>query len=78
MFTVSLNNFKCSNRWLEKFRKRSEIEFKLLHGETGDFDVFNIDESGLFWKALLNKTMVLKGWFFDLVLMLLSLSIRLI
>jgi hypothetical protein len=69
---------------LEKFRKRNEIEFKLIHGEAGDVDVqqllewqqkdlaldlcrynaddvFNIDESGLYWKALPNKTMALKG-----------------
>jgi len=75
-------NFRASNGWLESFRKRHQIEFRTLHGESqsadsssaSDFlsrlpiimegykpeDIFNADETGLFYKALPKKSLVEK------------------
>ena len=74
--------FKGSNGWLESFRKRHQIEFQNLHGESASADlegaanflqrleemcqgyepedVFNADETGLFYKAIPKKSLVEK------------------
>jgi hypothetical protein len=78
-----MNDFKASNGWLESFRKRHNISFKLLSGESVNLDhavvqdwksnvqsvlngydlkdVFNCDETGLFWRGIPNRTMALKS-----------------
>ncbi|UYV72200.1 TIGD4 [Cordylochernes scorpioides] len=78
------DNFEASNGWLEKFKARRNIAFKLLHGEAGSVDansvatwkggiipsllakyspqdIFNADETGLFYKLLPNQTMTIRG-----------------
>uniref|UniRef100_A0A8C5W8W6 HTH CENPB-type domain-containing protein n=1 Tax=Leptobrachium leishanense TaxID=445787 RepID=A0A8C5W8W6_9ANUR len=68
--TSSLSDeFKASRGRFEKFRKRSGIHGVIRHGES-DFtefmkeegyvaqQVFNCDETGLFWKKLLNRTYI--------------------
>ena len=77
-------DFKASDDWLTKFKKRHNIIFKNVTGESGaviqqdyanwlqdvlpallkDFapdDVFNVDETGLFFRLLPDKTMTFKG-----------------
>ena len=76
-------DFKASNGWLEKFRLRYNINFKVLSGESAGVDqdvvktwkqrldslideysaddIFNCDETGLFYKALPTKSLVQKG-----------------
>jgi len=75
-------DFKGSNGWLEKFRKRNNISFKSVCGEAAsvdeeavdnwkakipeiianyaECDIFNADETGLFYRVLHDKTMALK------------------
>lgn len=47
-------NLEVTDNWLEVF-------LAPLLAEYDDEDVFNLDEFALFWKALPNKTMCLKG-----------------
>ena len=76
-------DFKASNGWLEKFRTRYNISFRILSGESAGVDpdtvstwkqrldsliddfsadnIFNCDETGLFYKALPTKSLVAKG-----------------
>src|SRR5215469_232985 len=75
--------FKASNGWLESFRKRHQIVFNELCGESSDVNseaieecvaklpsiiqgyepenIANGDETGLFFRALPNKRLYLKG-----------------
>jgi hypothetical protein len=75
--------FKASNGWLESFRKRHQIVFNELCGESSDVNsetieewvaklpfiiqgygpenIANGDETGLFFRALPNKSLCLKG-----------------
>jgi Tc5 transposase DNA-binding domain len=82
--SLGFNDFRGSNGWLDKFKKRHSIVFKTLQGESAAVDVqalsewqrsvlkthlerydpenvFNADESGLFFKALPNKSLEFKG-----------------
>ena len=76
------DEFKASNGWLEKFRTRHAIAFRVISGESAAVDVsiveewakrlltiihefdandiFNADETGLFYRALPDRSLVLK------------------
>jgi hypothetical protein len=77
-----IQNFTASNGWLECFKRRNQIVFRVLSGEqqSADFvsandykqklpqictnykpqDIFNADETGLFYRALPEKSLVEK------------------
>lgn len=81
--SLGLSDFKASNGWLERFRRRHDITFKRICGESADVnvedvktwkekllvilkdyapeDVFNADETGLYYRALPTKTYALKN-----------------
>lgn len=47
-----------------------EWQKKVLQTELSKFspdDIFNVDETGLFWQLLPNKTLAFKGWFADIL-----------
>jgi hypothetical protein len=73
-------NFNASNGWLDRFKKRENLDFKAICGEAGSVDmnvvnnftqnvlpsvlepfqekdIYNADETGLFWQLLPNKTL---------------------
>ncbi|XP_039275806.1 tigger transposable element-derived protein 6-like [Nilaparvata lugens] len=77
------NSFRASNGWLDCFKKRNEVTFKKVCGESGSVDdavcaewkkklidltqgfneddIYNVDETGLFFKCLPDKTLTFKG-----------------
>ncbi|XP_066259864.1 tigger transposable element-derived protein 4-like [Euwallacea similis] len=80
------DDFKCSSGWLDRFKKRHNIVFGKICGESASVDknitdeglvrvwplisndyteenIFNADETGIFYKMLPNKTHKLKGKF---------------
>lgn len=80
---LNLNNFKANSGWLDRFKKRNNITFKKICGESAavnkdvclewmeklkhlikDYDakdIFNADESGLFYKCLPDRTFCFKN-----------------
>lgn len=76
-------DFKASSGWFENFKKRNNITFYKICGESGSVseeackewletlppilkendpqNIFNADETGLFFKCLPDKTMGVKG-----------------
>lgn len=76
-------NFRASNGWLQNFKKRNDVVFKKVTGEsasvndevctqwceklselTKDYnpeDIFNADETGLYYQCLPDKTLTFKG-----------------
>lgn len=76
-------NFKASNGWLDKFKSRYNISFKVICGESKSVDtetvdewrikvkqlissyeprnIYNADETGLFYKVLPKKTLNFKN-----------------
>ncbi|XP_050335026.1 tigger transposable element-derived protein 4-like [Bactrocera neohumeralis] len=77
-------NFKCSSGWLDRFKKRHNICFGKICGESASVDqsvtndwllqtwptisnnysmdnIFNADETGIFYKMLPDKTHKMKG-----------------
>ena len=74
---LELENFKASNGWLDSFRRRHNISFRTLSGESAHIDkrivenwklylpkitkgydpcnIWNLDETGLFWRGLPKK-----------------------
>lgn len=78
------DDWECNDGWLSRFKKRHNIVFKNVCGESQSVDVglldqwrsdvlvkamekyrpcdiFNADETGLFWRLLPDKTMDFKG-----------------
>ncbi|XP_072574493.1 ARL14 effector protein isoform X3 [Paramormyrops kingsleyae] len=78
------NDFKCSDGWLDRFKKRRAVIFRVLSGESvsvpqelatdwlqtklpwlldqyDERNIFNADETGLFFKLLPDRTMMFKG-----------------
>lgn len=80
---LTIGGFCASNGWLDGFKKRNDLIFKKISGESGavdinacsqwindlpallgDYspnDIFNADETGLFFKCLPDKTFTFKG-----------------
>ncbi|GBM94269.1 Tigger transposable element-derived protein 6 [Araneus ventricosus] len=80
---LGVENFSASNGWLDRFRIRNNITFRLLCREVAhvdpslcedwqerlplllagydDEDIFNMDETALFLRALTNKSMIQKS-----------------
>ena len=75
-----LSAFKASNGWLEKFRKRHNISYRVISGESASVSlkigsdwiqripqiiehdlhpIFNCDETGLFYKAMPDESLML-------------------
>ncbi|XP_039386738.1 tigger transposable element-derived protein 4-like [Mauremys reevesii] len=77
-------DFKASQGWLDRFKKRHNIVFKAICGESAavqqeqvdswlktqmrtildtyeTWNIFNADETGVFWKCLPDKTMAFRG-----------------
>ncbi|KAH1173012.1 hypothetical protein KIL84_016851 [Mauremys mutica] len=77
-------DFKASQGWLDRFKKRHNIVFKAICGESAAVqqeqvdswlktqmrtildtyetrNIFNADETGVFWKCLPDKTMAFRG-----------------
>ena len=74
---LGVDDFKASNGWLDRWKKKHNIKKMTISGESGDVsgdtvdswkervpeivegyqveDVWNLDESGVFWKALPDK-----------------------
>jgi hypothetical protein len=81
---LGVENFKGSQGWIDRFKKRHSVVFKTVQGEAGDVDmaslstwqqdvlqkellkwkeddVYNADETAIFWQLLPNKTLTFKG-----------------
>lgn len=80
---LGYTEFKASSGWFENFKKRNNVSFHKICGESGSVtedvcqewvktlspilkqydpkNVFNADETGLFFKCLPDKTMSIKG-----------------
>lgn len=80
---LSHPDFRASNGWLDRFKKRHEVTFKKVCGESAAVDdgicedwknkladltqgyhqddIYNADETGLFFRCLPDKTLTFKG-----------------
>lgn len=80
---LGYQKFSASDGWLNKWRRRHNISFKCISGESADViqedvdqfleklpgmlmgykpeNIFNADESGLYFRALPDRTLTLKG-----------------
>ena len=81
---MGITDFTPSKGWLQRFRARKAISFRVVSGEAGSVsdevvnwwteetlpkllqeyaprDIFNADETGLFYRCLPTKTLALKG-----------------
>ncbi|KRZ05533.1 Tigger transposable element-derived protein 6 [Trichinella zimbabwensis] len=57
---MGIKDFCASNGWLESFTRRYNIKFRMILGE-GAVDVFNADETGLYFKQLSQKSLTMPG-----------------
>jgi hypothetical protein len=77
-----IDGFKASNGWLDRFKSRYNIQFRVISGEAASVnsetiedwtsrlpvilenydphDVYNCDETGLFFKLMPDRTFVIK------------------
>ena len=78
-----LDDFQCSNGWIDHFKQRHDLKFKSLSGKKGEVnlemtsnwikdvlpkliqgfkprDIYNADETGLFYQLLPSKTLANK------------------
>jgi len=80
---MDIENFKCSDGWLSRFKSRYNISYQTVCGQSSEVnedvctnfgrklpglfstylpkDIFNADETALFYKLLPNKTLHFKG-----------------
>ena len=80
---LKIENFRCSEGWLQRFKTKHEITLKTISGESASVDdatidswqpvlksilnwyypcdVYNADNSGLFYNLLPDKTLAMKG-----------------
>ncbi|XP_064468534.1 tigger transposable element-derived protein 6-like [Ornithodoros turicata] len=73
---LGCDDFKASNGWLQNFKARHQIVGKVISGESASWkeerlphvlssfdpaDIYNADESGLFFQMLPKRTLALKG-----------------
>lgn len=80
---LGITNFQASEGWLEKFKKRHDLTFKKVCGDSASVDpsisldwknelisllvdyhardIFNVDETGLFYKCLPDRTLTFKN-----------------
>lgn len=81
MLSKNSRSFKASNGWLEKFKNRHSLTFRVLSGEANqvdpvtveewkrrlpkllesyaETDIYNADETSLFFKLLPDRSMVI-------------------
>uniref|UniRef100_A0A3B3Q9M8 HTH CENPB-type domain-containing protein n=1 Tax=Paramormyrops kingsleyae TaxID=1676925 RepID=A0A3B3Q9M8_9TELE len=56
------SDFKASQGWLDRFKKRHNItQMRTLLDTYEARNIFNVDETGVFWKCLPDKTMAFRG-----------------
>ncbi|XP_070181810.1 tigger transposable element-derived protein 4-like [Littorina saxatilis] len=55
---LGIDNFVASNGWLDRFKKRKGVVYKSIYHPN---DIYNADETGLFYCCLPNKTLAMKG-----------------
>lgn len=81
---LNIEDFHASDGWLDRFKRRHDINFRVISGESANVtsaqtdqwstitlpkllkdyaprDIFNADETGLFFKLLPDKSLVFKG-----------------
>ncbi|KAJ6643062.1 Tigger transposable element-derived protein 4 [Pseudolycoriella hygida] len=74
---LNITNFKASDGWVTKFTRRHNFRFKTMSGESADVDdeavndwfhqllrandIFNVDETGLFFKCLPTKILAYRN-----------------
>uniref|UniRef100_H3AAT4 HTH CENPB-type domain-containing protein n=1 Tax=Latimeria chalumnae TaxID=7897 RepID=H3AAT4_LATCH len=76
---LGVENFECTNGWLEHFKARHGVSSRLVCREANSapqllinelvailaqyepWDIYNADETGLFWQLLPNRTLAFKG-----------------
>jgi hypothetical protein len=52
---AKVNDFKGTNGWLEKFKKRFNIRSKFLHGDAADADMHGVEHSQRSMPALITE-----------------------
>ena len=86
---LGIEGFKASDGWLDNFKERHSITFRIEQGEAAAVDLevvqnwqqgilrekltkyspddmFNVDETGLFWRIMPNRTLTFKSKIFKI------------